>query len=264
MGQKANPNSFNIQRKDNNNKFNSFDLNTNYSFLYKEIFLIRNTFIQLFENQNFLVKDCYFVLNVSSLKIYFYISFLPLFLNLKKSKKNIKQKNYLKMFIKILNFYNFKSYKKIFIFKNLSYCLFKKKFQFYFTNYFKIFKFYNKENYFSIGQIIFFYLKTATQGEILLAKFISYFLKKYHRRKKTLNKFFRFLTLFLHFLYKYKIVKGVKIQIKGRLRGIPRSKKFTFQKGSIPLQTIACSINYCLIHVPTRYGLYGLKVWIYK
>ena len=92
MGQKVNPNSFNIQRKNLNNFFNSFDTNHNYFFLYKEIFLIRNTFFHFFENQNFIIKDCFFIFNTVNLKIYLYISFLPLIFQLKKKEKKQKKK----------------------------------------------------------------------------------------------------------------------------------------------------------------------------
>ena len=269
MAQKVNPNSFNLQYKDTNLLFNSYDSNLNYYFIFKENLFLKSIFINLFERQNVFIKDCFFVINAASLKVYLYISFLPMVWKFKRKVKisvnkkvdHTKVPLYISSFIKILNFYSFKSYKKIFILKNLENTFFNRKLN---LQYEKSLRFFKKESYFLIGKSICLLLNSSFRNEIILIKFIALFLRTYHRQKKALNKFFHFLNLFLNFLYKYKIVQGIKVQIKGRLRGAPRSKKFVLQQGSIPTQTITSAIRYQFLHVPTRYGVFGLKIWVFQ
>ncbi len=59
-------------------------------------------------------------------------------------------------------------------------------------------------------------------------------------------------------------VKGIKIQISGRLNGaeIARSEKAIF--GLVPLSTIKSQIDYSYTPAFTTFGVIGIKVWIYK
>ncbi len=59
-------------------------------------------------------------------------------------------------------------------------------------------------------------------------------------------------------------VKGIKIQISGRLNGaeIARSEKLT--QGLVPLSTLKSHIDYSFVVAKTTYGTVGIKVWIYK
>nr|QRW36796.1 ribosomal protein S3 [Monotropa uniflora] len=57
--------------------------------------------------------------------------------------------------------------------------------------------------------------------------------------------------------------KGIQIQIAGRLDGNDIARVACIRKGSIPLQTIRYKINYCFYPVQTRYGLLGIKIWIF-
>lgn len=59
-------------------------------------------------------------------------------------------------------------------------------------------------------------------------------------------------------------VKGIKIQISGRLNGaeIARSEKFTF--GTVPLSTFKSDIDYHYQTALTTYGIIGIKVWVYN
>ena len=157
--------------------------------------------------------------------------------------------------------YNLNSFKKKYIFKNLSLNTEKFKLD---NEYNKVFRIYKNNTFFFLGKKIFFLLKKTNGSEILFTKFIATFLRMYYKQRKSLNKFIHFLNLLLLFLYKFKIVSGIRIQMKGRLRGTPRSKKYVFQQGQIPTQTIALPISYTFIPLYTRYGVVGLKVWIYQ
>ena len=59
-------------------------------------------------------------------------------------------------------------------------------------------------------------------------------------------------------------VKGIKIQLSGRLNGadIARSEKLSF--GTVPLSTFKSEIDYKYLTALTTYGIIGIKVWIFK
>ena len=61
----------------------------------------------------------------------------------------------------------------------------------------------------------------------------------------------------------HKGAKGVKVQLRGRLRGSRYARKTTINKGSVPLQTIRANIDYALEEAHTKYGKIGVKVWVY-
>lgn len=59
-------------------------------------------------------------------------------------------------------------------------------------------------------------------------------------------------------------VKGIKVQISGRLNGaeIARTEKIT--SGLVPLSSLKSNIDYSYIAAKTTYGIIGIKVWVYK
>lgn len=59
-------------------------------------------------------------------------------------------------------------------------------------------------------------------------------------------------------------IKGIKIQVSGRLNGaeIARDEKVNF--GSVPLSSFKSEIDYTYQTALTTYGIIGIKVWIYK
>jgi small subunit ribosomal protein S3 len=59
-------------------------------------------------------------------------------------------------------------------------------------------------------------------------------------------------------------VKGIKIQVAGRLNGaeIARTEKLSF--GTVPLSTFRSDIDYKYLTALTTYGIIGIKVWVYK
>ncbi len=59
-------------------------------------------------------------------------------------------------------------------------------------------------------------------------------------------------------------VKGVKIMISGRLDGAEMARTEWLSKGNIPLQTIRANIDYAQVNAYCRYGVIGIKVWMYK
>jgi small subunit ribosomal protein S3 len=59
-------------------------------------------------------------------------------------------------------------------------------------------------------------------------------------------------------------VKGIKVQVSGRLNGADMSRREWYREGRIPLHTLRSDIDYAQTVAYTRYGLTGVKVWIYK
>ena len=59
-------------------------------------------------------------------------------------------------------------------------------------------------------------------------------------------------------------VKGVKIQVSGRLNGAEIARSEWVRAGRVPLQTLRANIDYCYKTANTIYGIIGVKVWIYK
>lgn len=111
----------------------------------------------------------------------------------------------------------------------------------------------------------YFYIMYKTNpSSLLIGNFIKKFLGKKSLRKK--QKFFlNSLRRFIISFKKKKLfekIKGLKIQIKGKLNGKDRSLIYRIRLGSIPLSTISQKINYNLFPVNTLFGCFGVKIWI--
>ncbi len=58
-------------------------------------------------------------------------------------------------------------------------------------------------------------------------------------------------------------VKGIKIQISGRLNGAEIARSEWVRKGQVPLQTLKARMDYSCQRAQTIYGVLGIKVWIF-
>jgi small subunit ribosomal protein S3 len=58
--------------------------------------------------------------------------------------------------------------------------------------------------------------------------------------------------------------KGIKIMCSGRLAGAEIARSEWYREGRVPLQTIRADIDYGFAEARTKYGVIGVKVWIYK
>lgn len=58
-------------------------------------------------------------------------------------------------------------------------------------------------------------------------------------------------------------IRGIKVQVSGRLNGadIARSEKAAF--GTVPLSTLKSDVDYAYATALTTYGIIGVKVWVY-
>ena len=59
-------------------------------------------------------------------------------------------------------------------------------------------------------------------------------------------------------------VKGIKIQVSGRLNGAEMARTEWIRQGRVPLQTLRADIDYCTKEANTIYGVLGVKVWLFK
>nr|YP_010117081.1 ribosomal protein S3 [Pteridomonas danica]QPM99310.1 ribosomal protein S3 [Pteridomonas danica] len=59
-------------------------------------------------------------------------------------------------------------------------------------------------------------------------------------------------------------ILGIKIQLAGRLNGAEKAKTEWYRKGRIPLQTLFANIEYSQQMVKTKYGIIGIKIWLFK
>lgn len=58
-------------------------------------------------------------------------------------------------------------------------------------------------------------------------------------------------------------VKGMKVNVAGRLNGIEIARSEFFADGKIPLQTFRSNIDYAYYRAVTTYGTIGVKIWLY-
>ncbi len=58
--------------------------------------------------------------------------------------------------------------------------------------------------------------------------------------------------------------KGVKIMCSGRLGGAEIARSEWYKEGKIPLQTLRSDVDFGFSEARTKYGVIGVKVWLYK
>ena len=59
-------------------------------------------------------------------------------------------------------------------------------------------------------------------------------------------------------------VKGIKVQVSGRLNGAEIARSEWVREGRVPLQTLRADIDYATKEADTTYGKLGIKVWVFN
>jgi small subunit ribosomal protein S3 len=57
---------------------------------------------------------------------------------------------------------------------------------------------------------------------------------------------------------------GIKISCSGRLGGAEIARTESYKVGRVPLHTLRADIDYAQYNAKTKYGIIGIKVWIYR
>jgi ribosomal protein S3 len=98
-----------------------------------------------------------------------------------------------------------------------------------------------------------------SQNIHILSQLISLQLEKDFRHNLFLDFVDKAIKEYVTF---YPSLEGIRIQVKGRVNGSERSRKETFQAGSISLQSTSNKLNYSHRDLFTIYGVCGLKIWM--
>ena len=59
-------------------------------------------------------------------------------------------------------------------------------------------------------------------------------------------------------------MKGIKVQVSGRLNGIDIARSEWKRDGRVPLHTLKAKIDYAYERAETIYGVIGIKVWLFS
>lgn len=99
------------------------------------------------------------------------------------------------------------------------------------------------------------FIKNPFEDATLIAKFIGEQLEKrvpFRRAVKQTIKKVQFTSM-----------KGVKIELSGRLNGIEIARSEWKRDGKIPLHTLRANIDYTHQEAETVHGIIGIKVWLF-
>ena len=100
------------------------------------------------------------------------------------------------------------------------------------------------------------FIKNPFEDAVLIAKYIAEQLEKrtpFRRAvKQTIKKVQR------------TEMKGVKVQVSGRLNGIEMARSEWKRDGRVPLHTLRAKIDYTHQRAETIYGTIGIKVWLFS
>lgn len=123
---------------------------------------------------------------------------------------------------------------------------------------------FKRAKFFKDGVCLMRNLVNQKNSAVFLSKFIAYHLKKHKRH----NFFLKFIIIILKLFVNYKflsIIKGIRIRVKGRVNGAPRTKQKEINIGkNMPIITISSKINYNEATCYTLNGTMSVKVWVYE
>jgi small subunit ribosomal protein S3 len=100
------------------------------------------------------------------------------------------------------------------------------------------------------------FIKNPFEDTVLIAKYIGEQLQKripFRRAIKQAMKKVENTSL-----------KGIKIQVSGRLNGVEIARSEWKREGKVPLHTLRAKIDYIHHRAETIYGVIGIKVWLFS
>ena len=102
----------------------------------------------------------------------------------------------------------------------------------------------------------FVFIKNPFEDAKLIAKYIADQLEKRIPFRRVVKKCLKKVSL--------TSMKGIKIELSGRLNGIEIARSDWKRQGKIPLHTLRAKIDYTLHEAYTIYGVIGIKVWLFS
>lgn len=94
------------------------------------------------------------------------------------------------------------------------------------------------------------------------SSFIAFFIKEQLEKRVPFRKVIK--NAILKVQQSGSFVKGIKVQISGRLNGAEIARTEWVREGQVPLHTIRADIDYSTTTAYTVFGIIGIKVWVYK
>lgn len=276
MGQKTNPIIFQLTKTHDWKSKYIEKRTSDFSVYSKKDLEIQNFIMKFFENNKMIVNQCRFYYLNGSIHIFISYAQSQATLQLKTLKKSLKV--WKKELFLSLSHFTKKKYKLFIILERLDIyvkqlMLNRKICQVWKKNLINLRK-YNlpadvlkkRYNFFKKGVNILFNCVTNKKCSKLLAYFIITQLKilgKFKRHSFFLSFIKDALKLFKH--GNYSKFKGIKIKVKGRLNGRPRSKTKTIViANNISLIKIDSVIDYSDQTAFTSNGTLGVKIWIHE
>ena len=115
----------------------------------------------------------------------------------------------------------------------------------------RFFQIKTKKNYFITIQFI----KNPFEDATLIAKFIADQLEKRVPFRRAVKQTIKKVQM--------TEMKGIKVEVSGRLNGIDIARSEWKRDGKIPLHTLKATIDYTHQEAQTIYGVIGIKVWLF-
>lgn len=100
-------------------------------------------------------------------------------------------------------------------------------------------------------------IKTINENAQLLADDAAFQLEKRVA-------FRRIMKMMIDKVMQNRSIKGVKVQMSGRLGGAEMARVEWLSKGNIPLHTLKADIDFAKSTARTTYGAIGIKIWLNK
>ncbi len=98
-------------------------------------------------------------------------------------------------------------------------------------------------------------VKTPELDAQLTAEFVAARIEKRASYKRTMKRSIQ--------LAQKRGAQGVKIMVSGRINGAEIARTEWYREGRVPLQTLRAKVDYGFAVAKTKYGVLGIKVWIF-
>lgn len=121
---------------------------------------------------------------------------------------------------------------------------------------------FDKKKILNIGHEDFYSIGTRNGFNRFLLNYIGFYIKMNLRYKNPIAFVSRKLKFFLLKYIKQNLISGYRIRIKGPFKASSRSKTVWLYDGILQTSTISCPVEYDFCFLHTKYGIFGIKIWI--